>query len=234
MILARIGARSGPLVSWVTTRAISMRTPTADTMNSSGRKGWWKSVVGSMQGASFLPAASRDESASSRPEEATEILARIGRLYRLEKEWRDLGPEDRCRLRKTRARPILEEIFSRLEELKSATVPSEPLRGAVNYALNQREALCRYLQDGRLKPDNNTAENAIRPLALGRKNWLFAGSERGARAAALFYSLVQSCKACDVNPWKYFDDMLRRIMSHPVHRLRELLPDQWEPLTTQS
>ncbi|MBW1734256.1 MAG: transposase [Deltaproteobacteria bacterium] len=133
-----------------------------------------------------------DESASSRPEEATEILARIGRLYRLEKEWRDLGPEDRCRLRKTRARPILEGIFSRLKELKSATVPSEPLRGAVNYALNQREALCRYLQDGRLKPDNpacgGTTENAIRPLALGRKNRLFAGSERGARAAALFYS----------------------------------------------
>jgi len=175
-----------------------------------------------------------DESASSRPEEATEILARIGRLYRLEKEWRELNPEDRCRLRKTHARPILEGIFSRLEELKSATVPSEPLRGAVNYALNQREALCRYLQDGRLKPDNNTAENAIRPLALGRKNWLFAGSERGARAAALFYSLVESCKACDVNPWKYFDDMLRRIMSHPLHRLRELLPDQWEPLTTQA
>ena len=78
--------------------------------------------------------------------------------------------------------------------------------------------------------DNNTAENAIRPLALGRKNWLFAGSERGARATALFLGLIQSCKACDVNPWKYFDDMLRRVMSHPVNRLRELLPDQWKPL----
>lgn len=65
----------------------------------------------------------------------------------------------------------------------------------------QWHALMRYLEDGRLKPDNNTAENAIRPLALGRKNWLFANSERGGRAAALFYSLVQSCKACGVNPW---------------------------------
>jgi hypothetical protein len=88
----------------------------------------------------------------------------------------------------------------------------------------------RYLEDGRLKPDNNVAENAIRPLALGRKNWLFAGSERGGRAVALFYSLVQSCKACDVNPWEYFNDMLRRIMSHPINRLRELLPDQWQPM----
>lgn len=141
-----------------------------------------------------------------------------------------MPPEDRCRFRQERAKPIIDGIFKRLEELRSATIPSEPLRKAVNYALNQRGALCRYLDDGRLKPDNNTAENAIRPLALGRKNWLFAASERGAKATALYYGLVQSCKACEVNPWGYFNDMLRRIMAHPVNRLRELLPDQWQPL----
>ena len=90
---------------------------------------------------------------------------------------------------------------------------------------------------------NNTAENAIRPLALGRKNWLpahraalggFAGSERGGKAAALYYSLIESCKACDVNPWEYFNDVLRRIMSHPINRLRELLPDKWVPVTKDS
>jgi hypothetical protein len=100
----------------------------------------------------------------------------------------------------------------------------------VDYALNQKQALYRYLEDGRLKPDNNIAENAIRPLALCRKNWLFAASERGARATALFLGLIQFCKACQVNPWEYLDDLLRRRMSHPVHRLRELLPDQWKPL----
>ena len=73
----------------------------------------------------------------------------------------------------------------------------------MDYALNQRQALHRYLEDGRLKPDNNIAENAIRPLALGRKNWLFAASERGARATALFLGLIQSCKACRINPWEY-------------------------------
>jgi transposase len=171
-----------------------------------------------------------DEAASSRPVEATEVMARIAKLYKLEKEGRDMAPEDRCRFRQERSKPIIDGIFKRLEELRSATIPSEPLRKAVNYALNQREALYRYLDDGRLKPDNNTAENAIRPLALGRKNWLFAASERGAQATALFYSLVQSCKACEVNPWEYLDDMLRRIMAHPVNRLRELLPDQWQPL----
>jgi len=172
-----------------------------------------------------------DESASSRPQEATEVLARIAQLYKVEAECTEMTPEQRRDLRDQRSRPILDGIFKRLEELNPVILPSEPLSKAINYALNQREALYRYLDDGRLKPDNNTAENAIRPLALGRKNWLFAGSERGARATALFLGLIQSCKASGVNPWEYFDDMLRRIMSHPVNRLQELLPDQWKPLT---
>jgi transposase len=171
-----------------------------------------------------------DESASSRPEQATDIMARIAQLYQIETACKEMEPEDRCSIRHERSQPIIDGIFTRLEELKPVTLPSEPLSKAIDYALNQKKALTRYLEDGRLKPDNNTAENAIRPLALGRKNWLFAGSERGGRTAALFYSLVQSCKACDVNPWQYFDDMLRRIMSHPINRLRKLLPDQWQPL----
>jgi len=171
-----------------------------------------------------------DEAVSSRQLEATEIMARIAQLYKVEDACREMNSADRCRLRQERAKLIIDGIFERLEELKLITLPSEPLTKAVDYALNQRKALYRYLDDGRLKPDNNTSENAIRPLALGRKNWLFAGSERGARAAALFLGLVQSCKACQVNPWEYFDDVLRRIMSHPVKRLRELLPDRWQPL----
>ncbi len=172
-----------------------------------------------------------DEAASSRPGEATDILARIARLYHeIETPCANMIPEERRRFRQEHAAPILAGIFEKLEELRQQTIPSEPLRKAVDYALNQRLALCRYLKDGRLRPDNNLAENAMRPVTLGRKNWLFVGSERGGRAAALFMSLIQSCKNCDINPWEYFDDMLRRIMSHPVSRLRELLPDQWKPL----
>jgi hypothetical protein len=157
-------------------------------------------------------------------------MARIGQLYKVEAECAELKPEPRHQIRQERSRPLIEHLFERIEELKAQTIPSEPLRKAVDYALNQRQALYRYLEDGRLKPDNNIAENAIRPLALGRKNWLFAASERGARATALFLGLIQSCKACRVNPWEYLDDLLRRIMNHPVSRLRELLPDQWKPL----
>jgi len=172
-----------------------------------------------------------DEAASSRPKEATDILARIARLYHeVETPCTDRMPEERCRFRQEHATPLLDGIFDKIEEFRRQTIPTEPLRKAIDYALNQRKALRRYLEDGRLRPDNNLAENAMRPVALGRKNWLFVGSERGGRAAALFMSLVKSCKDCEINPWEYLDDMLRRIMSHPVTHLRELLPDQWKPL----
>ena len=172
-----------------------------------------------------------DEATSSRPKEATDILARIARLYHeVETPCAGMEPEERCRFRQEHAAPLLAGIFAKLEEVRLQTIPTEPLRKAIDYTLNQRKALYRYLEDGRLRPDNNLAENAMRPVALGRKNWLFVGSERGGRAAALFMGLIASCKARGLNPWEYFDDMLRRIMSHPVNRLRELLPDKWEPL----
>jgi len=172
-----------------------------------------------------------DEAASSRPKEATEILAGIARLYHeVETPGKDMKPEELYQLRQQKAKPILDNIFATLDVLKGKTIPSEPLRKAIDYSLNQKEALYRYLENGYLKPDNNTAENAMRPVALGRKNWLFVGSERGGHAAALYMSLIQSCKNCDINPWEYLNDMLRRIMSHPVSKLRELLPDQWKPL----
>ncbi|MBT4823420.1 MAG: IS66 family transposase [Lentisphaerae bacterium] len=171
-----------------------------------------------------------DEAKNSRPLEATEVLGRIAQLYQVEKLCLSQSPDERRALRQEKAVPLLDGLFQRLRDLRPNTLPSEPLYTAIGYALNQEKALWRYLEDGRLELDNNTAENAIRPLALGRKNWMFVGSERGGKAAALYLSLIQSCKACDVNPWEYFNDMLRRIMSHPANRLRELLPDQWRPL----
>ncbi len=171
-----------------------------------------------------------DEATSSRPMEATEILGRIAMLYHeVETPSVEMTPVARKTFRLERATPILEGIFARLEEIRQETIPSEPMRKAIDYALKQKCALMRYLEDGRLRPDNNLAENAMRPVALGRKNWLFVGSERGGRAAALYMGLVKSCKDNGINPWAYFDDMLRRIMSHPVSRLRELLPDRWKP-----
>ena len=95
-------------------------------------------------------------------------MARIAKLYLIEKECADLDPVERGKTRQLHAASVIDAIFARLEELKGTTIPSEPLRKAVDYTLNQREALCRYLGNGWLKPDNNTSENAIRPLCLGR------------------------------------------------------------------
>jgi hypothetical protein len=103
-----------------------------------------------------------------------------------------MRPEARVIYRQEYAKPILLGIFEKIEEVKQKTIPSEPLRKAIDYALNQKKALCRYLEDGRLKPANNSADNAMRPVAVGRKNWPFVGSERGGRAAALYMNLIKS------------------------------------------
>ena len=170
-----------------------------------------------------------DEVMGLRPQEASEIIALIARMYRFEKQFRSLSALQRHGQRQDTVRPIVDTLFTRVEQIRQDTVPSEPLRKACDYVLNQRQALLCFLEDGRLEADNNTSENAIRPLATGRKNWLFAGSERGGRIAALYLGLIQSCKACQINPWEYFNDILRRVMSHPASQLRELLPDQWQP-----
>jgi transposase len=166
------------------------------------------------------------EAIDSRPREASEMVARIRGLYAIEKEVRNAGAETRLAARQAHAVPQLEAIFRRVDELRPLVTPAEPLSKALTYLVNQHEALLRYTTDGRLEIDNNTAENAIRPLALGRNNWLFAGSPRGGRATALYLSLVESCRRVDREPWRYLRDLFSCVMSHPVSRLRELLPDR--------
>ncbi len=105
--------------------------------------------------------------------------------------------------------------------------PKSPLGDAVRYLTNQWTALQRFVDDGRLAIDNNRAENPLRVVAVGRKNWLFAGSLEGAHRAALLYSLVQSCKLVDVPPFEYLKDVLLRIATHPHRLLGQLTPKGW-------
>lgn len=136
-----------------------------------------------------------------------------------------MQPEEMRRVRQEIAAPLLAGLFEKIQELRRQMTPPEPLRKAINYTLNQRKTLCRCLEDGRLRSDNNLAENAMRPVAIEK-----TGSSSAANgAAALLMSLVRSCKDCGINLWEYFDDMLRRSMSQPVNRLRELLPGQRKP-----
>jgi transposase len=169
-----------------------------------------------------------DEAKGAAPLPATEMLGRIQMLYAIERRIKDATVEERLAIRQNESVPILDAFFDRVKEMAVTALPSSPLGKALTYAQNQQQALLRYTTDGRLCIDNNPAENAIRPLALGRKNWLFAGSERGGKACAIAMSLIHSAKALNINCYDYLHDVYKRIMSHPVNRLHELLPDEWK------
>jgi transposase len=123
--------------------------------------------------------------------------------------------------------PLLAKIAAARDALTGRVLPKSPLGDALRYLTNQWSALQRFVEDGRLAIDNNRAENQLRVVALGRKNWLFAGSFEGARRAALLYSLVQSCASVDVNPFEYLKDVLLRIATHPQRLIGQLTPQGW-------
>jgi hypothetical protein len=131
-------------------------------------------------------------------------------------------------LRQERSLPQLAELQAWLEAQRAEVLPKSPIGGAIDYCLSNWAALTRYAADGELAIDNNAAENAIRPVALGRKNWLFAGSDAGGRTGATLMSLTASCKRHGVDPFAYLRDVLTRIATTPINELDQFLPDRWK------
>ena len=158
---------------------------------------------------------------------AAAILALVQKLFRNEREFKDLPASERMQKRLEQSKPLLDEIKRVREQLEITVLPKSPLGEALGYIKNHWEALNRFLQDGRLIIDNNGAEYQLRAVAIGRKNWLFAGSFEGARRAATLYSLVQSCRLLSVDPFLYIRDVLLRIASCPQNRIGELTPRMW-------
>jgi transposase len=154
----------------------------------------------------------------------TEALARIGALYAIEEEIRGKPADLRLEIRQTRARPLLDELRNWMEKSLRSLSPKSETAGAIRYALSRWRALTRYAGDGRLEIDNNAAERALRTVALGRKNYLFAGSDAGGDRAAAIYSLIGSAKLNGFDPELYLRTVLARIADHPVRRIEELLP----------
>ncbi len=148
-----------------------------------------------------------------KPGKAHQALAFIQKLYKVEKEARDknLSPEARKVLRDKESRPILDALKEWLEETMRGSPPQGKLGKGIKYMIDRWDELTNYLKDGRLEIDNNGIENAIRPFAIGRKNWLFMGSPNGARAGMTFYSLIMTCKENDIDPSAYFNYMLSRL-----------------------
>ncbi len=158
---------------------------------------------------------------------AAVMVARIQQLYAVERAAADDSVEARQRRRAEQSGPLLAQIRAEREALATVVLPKSPLGDAVRYLTNQWDALQRFVEDGRLNIDNNGAENQLRVVAVGRKNWLFAGSFEGAKRAALLYSLVQSCALAGVPPFDYLVDVLRRVATHPHRRIAELTPRGW-------
>ena len=158
---------------------------------------------------------------------AAHFIAVIKRLYEIEEDARGLSPDERRAMRQERAKPLLRELMRLARVIEPSVLPKSPLGEALTYLRNQMRYVAQYIRDGRLEIDNNGAERQLRSVAIGRKNWLFAGSMKGLRRSAMLYSLVQSCKLAGAEPWAYLKDVLDRLPAHPHNRLAELLPRQW-------
>jgi transposase len=155
---------------------------------------------------------------------AKEALERIAQLYGIEQEIRGRSPVQRREVRQARSRPLLEAMLAWLKATLAKLSQKSDVAMAIRYALERWSALLRYCEDGRIEMDNNAAERALRAVALGRKNYLFAGSDAGGERAAAIYSLLGSAKLNGINPEAYLASVLRRIADHPIHRIAELLP----------
>jgi transposase len=159
---------------------------------------------------------------------AEEALQRIGALYEIERDIKGLKPEARRAARQAQSKPLVEELHAWLEAKRRRMFKGSPTLLAINYALGRWRGLTRFLDDGRIEIDNNAVERSMRPMALQRKNALFAGHELGAENWAAIASLVESCKLNDINPGAYLADVLARIVTRrDGEPLDDLLPGQW-------
>jgi transposase len=157
------------------------------------------------------------------------VLRKIRHLFMYEKVAWARSEEERLRIRLEKEVPIIDELIKKVKErlVDGRLLPKSKFREALGYFCGLIPHLKNYTKHVYAHLDNNVAERAVRPLAIGRKNWLFVGSEDGGEAAAIVFSLLQSCRAAGVNPREYLEDVMSRLMSHSAQKLYELLPDQW-------
>jgi transposase len=164
----------------------------------------------------------------SDPERAKFALSRIGALFRIERTIADMPRTKKEAARRTKSKPIADEFFAWCEAQRDLVLDESPIAAGIGYALNQRVALRRFLDDGRLPLHNNISELQLRREVLGRRNWLFVGSEDGGRVNAVFVSLLASARLHDIEPLAYIRDLLCLLPSWPHHRVLELAPAYWK------
>lgn len=169
-----------------------------------------------------------DVHASTKSPIPRQALEKMADIFAVERQINGHGPEARRQVRQTTVAPMVADLKAFLEASLMRISRKADLAKAIRYSLVRWDALSRFLEDGRLEMTNNAAERAIRPLTLGRRNWTFLGSDAGGERAAVFYTLIQTCKLNGVNPEAYLADVIGRIADHSVSRLDEFLPWNWQ------
>jgi hypothetical protein len=160
---------------------------------------------------------------------ALEAVRRIDTLFDIERDINGFSADERLAIRQARSAPIVAELESWMIETRDKLSRGHDLAKALHYMLRRWSSFTRFLHDGRICLTNNAAERALRGVALGRKAWLFCGSDRGGQRAAVLYSLIVTAKMNGVDPQSWLADVLARIAAHPVRQLDELLPWNWKP-----
>jgi transposase len=165
---------------------------------------------------------------------AIEAVTRIDAIFAIEREINGLSGAERLAVRAERTRPLASEVEHWLRANRAKLSSKSPLAKAIDYMLKRWPTFMRFLEDGRICLTNNAAERALRGIAVGRKNWTFAGSDEGGRRAAALYTLIETCKLNDVDPRAWLADVLARLPGHPATRLDELLPWTWQTSTQRA
>jgi transposase len=161
---------------------------------------------------------------------ALEAVRRIDALFEIERAINGQSADQRKAVRQEQSAPLVADLAAWMRTERAKLSRGNDIAKAIDYMLKRWTAFTRFLDDGRACLSNNAAERALRGIALGRKSWLFAGSDRGGRRAAVMYSLIVTAKMNDVDPQAWLADVLARIADHPANRLDELLPWQWRPV----
>ena len=165
---------------------------------------------------------------------AVEAVSRIDAIFAVEREINGLPPAERQAARDTRSRPLVEALHTWLRQNRAKLSAKAPVAKAIDYMLKRWPAFTRFLDDGRICVSNNAAERAIRPIAVGRRNWTFAGSDAGGRRAAAMYTLIETAKLNGIDPRAWLADIIARLPDHPAQRVSELLPWNWLPPEPQT
>lgn len=155
---------------------------------------------------------------------ATYVLDQIGKIYAIEADLNGLPASEKLKARQEKSKPLVDDLFESMRKFYDKVPPKSETAKAITYMFNHETAFRRFLEDGKIDIDNNAAERAIRAIALGRKNWLFAGSDFGGEAAAAMYTLIETLKLNQINPWAYLSKVLEIIQDHPITKIHELLP----------